>query len=57
MRNNDIEKARWYIPTWFAASSSNVRKDLAIKLVIHPDNTKQDEIIGKSLKLQNINFS
>ncbi|CAK9181608.1 unnamed protein product [Ilex paraguariensis] len=56
MGNNDIEKARWYIPTWFAASSSNVRKDLAIKLVTLSDNTKQDEIIGKSLKLQNINF-
>ncbi|CAK9152120.1 unnamed protein product [Ilex paraguariensis] len=33
------------------ASSSNVRKDLALKLVTHPHNTKRDEIIGKSLNL------
>ncbi|CAK9156299.1 unnamed protein product [Ilex paraguariensis] len=38
------------------ASSSNVRNDLALKLVTNPHNTKRDEIIGKSLNLLDINL-
>ncbi|CAK9133354.1 unnamed protein product [Ilex paraguariensis] len=54
MGNNETQNARWYIPTWFAASSSNVRKDQALKLVTHPQNKKRAKIIVKSLNLRDI---